>query len=54
MNLELQKQAILKELDYSDLEIKEILEKLADPANLDEYGAFPFLDEEWDYYDIKE
>ena len=51
MNLELQKQAILKELGYSDLKIKEILEYCADPANLDEYGAYPFLNEEWDYID---
>lgn len=45
MNLELQKQAILKELGYSDLEIKEILERMTDPAYLDEDGAFPFEEE---------
>jgi hypothetical protein len=47
MNLEQKRRQILEELGYSDSEIKEILEKLADPANLDEYGAF--LDEEDDY-----
>lgn len=45
MNLELQKQ-VLKKLDYSDFEIKEILEASADPANLDEYGAFEEEEEE--------
>lgn len=45
--LEDKKQAVLEELGYSDFETKEILEKTADPAYLDEDGAF--LDEGGDY-----
>lgn len=46
MNLEQKRRKILEELGYSDSEVREILNEMADPANLDEYGAFPFEEEE--------
>ena len=42
---------ILEKLGYTENEIEKILEYCADPANLDEYGAYPFLNDEWDYID---
>lgn len=47
MILEQKRRKILEELGYSNFEIKEILKESADPANLDEYGAFLADEEEY-------